>query len=171
MESKSLSKSIILIFLFLAAGNLCRGQDFVRAAGVRGGLTSGITYRQFIEPQLSYEAMMSFRENGLQLTVLRQLFEPALLNLSDEFFFVHGYGGHIGFTYTDRYRFVYRDIYYADRKFSPQVGVDAYLGLEYHFPGLPVQVGLDYKPFFSFSLYQFFSLHLGDAAFTLKYTF
>ena len=73
MESKSYITSTILIISFLAAGTLCRGQDYVRAAGVRGGLTSGITYRQFLEPQLSYEAIMSFRENGLQLTLYKKL--------------------------------------------------------------------------------------------------
>ena len=160
-----------LILLLIITGSICQAQDFYRAAGIRGGTTGGFTYRQFLEPDLAYEAIVSFRTEGIQFTILRQHFEPAFWKISNEFFFTHGYGGHVGFSYTNKYRFLYKDIYYSKEKFSPEIGIDGYVGLEYHFPGMPVQVGLDYKPFFSFSLYQFFHLGLNDLAFTVKYTF
>jgi hypothetical protein len=146
-------------------------QDFDRSAGIRGGLTSGLTFRGHLDPELAYEGILSFRGKGLQFTILRQRFEPALLRLSDDFFITYGYGGHIGFTNSHSYQHLYRTIHRADRTFSPLVGFDGYAGIEYHFPGIPVQVGLDYKPFFEFSLRQYFQMSAWDVAFTLKYKF
>jgi len=147
------------------------GQDFSRSAGVRGGLTSGITFRGYLNPELAYEAMMSFRGKGLQLTLLRQRFEPALWKISDGFFVTYGYGGHIGFTNSNSYQHLYKTIHKPERTFSPLFGFDGYAGIEYHFPGIPVQVGIDYKPFFEFSLRQYFNMSAWDAAFTIKYKF
>ncbi len=160
-----------ILFILLLFSLPSTGQDYMRTAGVRGGINPGLTYRQFLDPSLAYEGLLSFRENGLRFTVLRQRFEPALWNVSDGFFAVYGYGGHAGFTNTSTYRFINRHYHYAKEKFSPLVGMDGYLGLEYHFPGLPVQVGLDFKPFIEISLYEFFRMNVWDAAFTLKYTF
>jgi len=160
-----------LIIMLVTISSVTAAQDYSRAAGVRGGRTAGLTYRQFLDPTLAYEGIISFRNSGMQFTVLRQRFEPALWNISDEFFFTYGYGGHVGFLYSNKFRFLFREIYYENNRFSPLIGMDGYVGIEYHFPSLPVQIGLDYKPFFDFSLYQFFNLSLGDAAFTLKYTF
>ena len=147
------------------------GQDFMRSAGLRGGLTSGISYRGYLNPELAYEGLMSFRGNGLQFTLLRQHFEPALWHISDGFFVTYGYGGHLGFTNSHTHRNLFQTIHRPDKKFSPLLGLDGYLGIEYHFPGIPVQVGLDYKPFFELSLYQYFQMSPWDVAFTLKYKF
>jgi hypothetical protein len=157
--------------MLAATSSITAAQDYYRAVGTRGGMTAGITYRQFLDPGLAYEGIVSFRNSGMQFTILRQRFEPVLWNIADEFFFTYGYGGHVGFLYSNKFRFFFREIYYDNKKFSPLAGMDGYIGIEYHFPGLPLQIGLDYKPFFDFSFYQFFTLSLGDGAFTLKYTF
>lgn len=163
-------KHYILIFLLLISIQAA-GQDLMHSAGIRGGVTSGLTYRAYLNPELAYEAMLSFRGEGLQFTIVRQKFEPALWNLSDGFFLTYGYGGHLGFTNTNTHRHLYKTIHYTGRKFSPLLGLDGYLGIEYHIPGVPVQVGLDYKPFLELSLYQFFTMTAWDLAFTLKYKF
>ncbi|MFC2098712.1 hypothetical protein ACFLTA_08155 [Bacteroidota bacterium] len=147
------------------------GQDFLHSAGIRGGLTSGITYRGYLNPELAYEGLMSFRGSGLQFTILRQHFEPALWHISNGFFAIYGYGGHLGFTNSYSHKHLYKTVHRPDKKFSPLVGLDGYLGIEYHFPGIPVQVGLDYKPFFELSLYEYFQVNAWDVAFTLKYKF
>ena len=147
------------------------GQDFMRSAGIRGGLTSGISYRGYLNPELAYEGLMSFRNNGLQFTLLRQHFRPALWHISDGFFISYGYGVHIGFTNTHSYKHFTKTVHYGEKKFSPLLGLDGYLGIEYHFPGIPVQVGLDYKPFFEMSLREYFQMSAWDVAFTLKYKF
>jgi hypothetical protein len=163
-------KQTILIALLLISLKVA-AQDHLRSAGIRGGLTSGLTFRGYLDPQLAYEGIMSFRGNGLQLTVLRQHFRSTLWNISDGFFLTYGYGGHMGFTNSQSYEHLFRTVYNPDRKFSPLLGLDGYLGMEYHFPGIPVQVGIDYKPFFEFSLYQYFQMSAWDLAFTLKYKF
>ena len=163
-------KSFLLLILILLAVTVT-GQETTRTAGIRGGINSGLTYRQFLDPSLAYEGLLSFRGEGLQFTVLRQRFEPALWKFSDGFFLVYGYGFHAGFTDAQTYTFFNRSYHYGTNKFSPLAGIDGFLGLEYHFQGLPVQVGLDFKPFFELSLYEFFRMNVWDGAFTLKYTF
>jgi hypothetical protein len=148
-----------------------KAQDYMRSAGIRGGFSPGLTFRGYLDPQLAYEGLLSFRDKGLQITVLRQHFEPVLWNLSDGFFLTFGYGGHLGFTNSYVYQPLFRTVHNPDRKFSPLAGLDGYLGVEYHIPGVPVQMGLDYKPFFEFSLYPFFQMNVWDIAFTLKYKF
>ena len=159
----------ILLFLFLSIP--LSGQDYLRTAGIRGGINPGLTYRQFLDPSLAYEGLMSFRGEGIQFTVLRQKFKPALWNFSDGFFLIYGYGCHAGFTDSHTFDVFNRHYHYETNKFSPLAGIDGFLGLEYHFPGLPVQVGLDFKPFIELSLHEFFRMNIWDAAFTLKYTF
>ena len=163
-------KQTILPFLLFLSIPLY-GQDFMRAAGLRGGTNSGLTYRQFMDPSLAYEGLLSFRGDGLQFTVLRQRFEPALQNFNEGFFLVYGYGCHAGFTNSHTYLIFNRHYHYGTDKFSPLVGMDGYLGLEYYFPDLPILVGVDFKPFIELSLYEFFRINIWDAAFTLKYTF
>jgi hypothetical protein len=163
-------KQTILIALLLISLKVA-AQDHLRSAGIRGGLTSGLTFRGYLDPQLAYEGLMSFRENGLQFTVLRQHFQSTLWNISDGFFLIYGYGGHLGFTNSHSYELLFRTVHNPDRKFSPLLGLDGYLGMEYHIPGIPVQVGIDYKPFFELSLYQYFQMSAWDLAFTLKYKF
>lgn len=160
---------IIITLLFISVQ--ASGQDFMKSAGIRGGLTSGISFRGYLNPELAYEGLLSFRGNGLQFTVLRQHFEPALWQINDGFFVSYGYGGHLGFTNSHTYWHLFRTVHQENKKFSPLLGLDGYLGIEYHFMGIPVQVGLDYKPFFEFSLYQYFQLSVWDFAFTLKYIF
>ena len=58
------------------------GQDFSRSVGIRGGLSSGVTYRQFLNPELAYEGLMSFRKGGLQFTILREHFRPTMWQVS-----------------------------------------------------------------------------------------
>ena len=156
----------LLVFSIQASG-----QDFMSSAGIRGGLTSGITYRGYLNPELAYEGLLSFRNNGIQFTVLRQPFEPTLWHISDGFFVSYGYGGHFGFTNSHTYTQFNKTVHNPGKKFSPLLGLDGYLGIEYHFPGIPVQMGLDYKPFFEMSLREYFQMSAWDVAFTLKYKF
>lgn len=168
---KNTAMKHLILFAILLFTLPVAGQDFMRSAGIRGGISSGITFRGYLNPELAYEGIMSFRENGLQLILLRQRFKPALWQLSDGFFVTYGYGGHLGFRNDYAYQHLFKTIHRTGRKFSPLVGLDGYLGIEYHIPGIPVQVGLDFKPFFEFSLIQFYQMNVWDMAFTLKYKF
>jgi len=160
-----------LVYFVLLLSLPAYAQDYNRAAGLRGGIGYGLTFRQFMEPELSYEGLLSFRNNGLQLTALREHIRPANFDFSDDFYFTWGYGAHIGYNYTDNYFFMFQEYYHYYRKFSPLIGLDGYLGLEYCIPTVPIQIGLDFKPFFELSVFEFFRLVPWDFAFTIKYTF
>ncbi len=62
-------------------------------------------------------------------------------------------------------------VFYPGRKLSPLLGIDAYAGIEYRFESIPAVIGVDMKPFFEFSLYQFYKMNLWDMALTAKYRF
>jgi len=160
-----------IVFLILLFSVPVQAQNYFRAAGIRGGFSSGFTYRHHLEPELAYEGLLSFRKGGMQLTALREHIQPSLFEFSEDFFFIYGYGGHLGFNYTDNYGFMFHEYYYYEKRFSPLIGIDGYLGIEYHIPTIPVQAGFDVKPFFEFSLFEFFRIVPWDFAFSIKYIF
>lgn len=166
---KSLFFTAILICSILPSFS----QNFLREAGLRGGQTAGITFRQYLDEHLSYEGILSFRKSGMQFTLLRQVHEMnPVFNLDPNLRLIYGFGGHVGYFFSEKYQpFGYTEFYYPYRKFSPVAGVDAYAGIEYRFDSFPVVIGLDYKPFFEFSLYQYFNLSIWDIAFTARYRF
>lgn len=166
---KSLLIIIILIFFTLPSFS----QNFTREAGFRGGQTAGFTYRQYLDEYLSYEGILSFRKSGMQFTLLRQVHEMNLVfDLGPNFRYIYGFGGHAGYFFTEKFKpFGFTEIYYPKRKFSPVLGVNAYAAMEYRLDSFPLVLGLDYKPFFEFSLNQYFRLSLWDIAFTVRYQF
>ncbi len=165
-------KNFLLTVIFLGITTGMEAQNYTREAGIRGGLTSGFTFRQYLNDHLSYEGLLSFRQRGLQLTVLRQIHEQEPNDYVDNLFLVYGLGAHAGFYYSDIYRSMwYRDYYYSQPVFSPVIGIDGYVGAEYRFTTVPFGFGIDYKPFFEFSTVQFFRLRLWDFAFTARYRF
>ncbi len=164
-----MKKLYLIILLILPL--VLHAQEYNRAIGVRGGIRTGIVYKQFVEEDRAIQGILSFKKNGIQLTAIREFYDPTILNLSDNFYFSMGYGGHIGFLYSDEYRLIYRDFHYAENKITPVVGMDAYFGLEYKIRHVPIIIGVDYKPYFEFAIPRFFSLHLGDFAFNIKYVF
>ena len=147
-------------------------QNFTREAGIRGGLSSGFTFRQYLYESLSYEGLLSFRENGLQITLIRQLHVQTYTEYSENIFLVYGYGGHIGYNYSNNFKlFFQNEIIYPQPMFSPLIGVDGFAALEYRLDDLPLTFALDYKPFFELSTRQFFRLSLWDFGFAIKYRF
>lgn len=165
-------KKTILLFLVVLAPLLGRTQEFAREAGFRGGLSAGLTYRQYLRDNLSYEALLSFRHSGMQLTLLRQIHETTLQAYAENFYFLYGYGGHAGYYFTDRYRSAFwKETYYQYRRFSPLLGVDGFAAIEYRLNTIPLTVAFDYKPYFEVSLYQFFRIQIWDFAFAVKYRF
>jgi len=162
----------ILLPLLLAMFFSANAQFDGREVGLRGGITSGITYRQYLEDNFSYEGLLSFRQDGMQFTLLRQIHEQAFFDVSDNLYIVYGYGAHAGFFYDSQYKlFMFNRIYYPERRFSPVVGVDGYGAIEYRLSSFPFTIALDYKPFFEISTQQFFKISIWDIAFAVKYRF
>ena len=94
---------ILIIMLFVSFPVFC--QNYMQAIGVRGGTTSGITYRQKTDENKAYEGIITIRDRGVVLTALRLNCNPRSYDFSDNLFFCFGYGMHAGFKYTNQYPF------------------------------------------------------------------
>lgn len=164
-------KKLLLLILSIISLS-ASAQNSGKEVGIRGGITSGFTYRQYLEHNFSYEGLLSFRKDGLQFTLLRQIHEQTLFEFSDNLYMVYGYGAHAGFFYDSEYRlFMFDRVFYPERKFSPVFGIDGYGALEYRLSSFPLTLAIDYKPFFEISAYQFFKMSIWDLAFAVKYRF
>lgn len=149
----------------------CYSQNYTRDIGFRGGVGSGLCYREFRDDESALEAILSFKDNGMRITGLKENFRPAYMEFSDNLFFGYGYGGHIGYIYTDHYNFLFNEYHIDKNKLVPIAGLDALLGIEYRIREFPFIMGLTYKPYMQFSTVQFFNLVLFDLGLTFKYRF
>ena len=59
---------IVLLFFVCLSWDAAHAQDYRFSAGVRTGYSSGLSFKYFNEPEVGLEAIMSFRNHGLQLT-------------------------------------------------------------------------------------------------------
>jgi hypothetical protein len=165
---KRLSVIIFLIF-FIVTPLYINAQDYQTAMSLRSGVSSGVSIQFFRDESKAIEGLLSFRNNGLQLTVIKEYYRPVLLKRSTHIFAFYGWGGHLGFEWnnTDHHHD------FPPRVFSsgPSAGLDAMAGAEYRFYKVPVTIGLNFKPFAEISATRFFNLNLWDYGFTVKYTF
>jgi hypothetical protein len=162
----------ILITIILSSVSLfASAQEYSRAIGLRGGVSSGITYRRFLDQEIGIETILSFRRGGMQVSLLREKYLPAFLEFSDNLILGFGFGGHVGFMYTDHQKFMFEDYYYAEKIFLPLIGVDGYFGIEYIFREFPMAISLDCKPFFELNIEGLVQLNPFDIGFAIKYWF
>ena len=163
--------SIPLIFLLVCLKPaIIKGQNYTRSIGIRGGQTSGFTFRQYRDDANAYEGILSFKQNGLQVTLLKQFIKPYFTEHSDNIYLVWGYGAHIGTHRTSVFE-VFSRKFYDLNSITPLIGLDAYAGLEYRIREVPLVLGLDFKPFFDLAGARFFSMSVWDFAVSLKYNF
>ena len=164
-------KAFLYSIIFTIASACMYGQFYPLEAGVAGGISPGINFRAYLDENLSYEALLSFRNEGFQVHLIRQQHNELKMTEEGNFYLLYGYGAHTGFYYTDHYSFFFRDIYFGRDVFTPVLGVDGFAALEFRFVELPMSIALNYKPFMELSLRQFFGLNLWDFGLTVKYRF
>ena len=164
-------KKYLFIILIVAPFAL-KAQECNNVIGFRGGESWGFTYRICTDDVNAVEALLSFRDGGMQFTAMKEIFMPVLLKYSDHFFLYKGYGGHLGYS-----RWNYKNKYYEHgfrgryMKASPLLGIDGVAGLEYRLFKYPFTAGLEFKPFAEFGGRRFFRLNLWDFGLTVKYNF
>ena len=162
----------IILSILISLPIILNAQDFKRSVGFRGGESTGITFRFFSDENNAAEALLSFRDGGIQFTVLKELYMPVLLKYSDHIFLYKGYGGHIGYSQRTHHDFFEgNNVNWYHLKSAPLLGIDGVMGLEYRLFKYPLTGGIDFKPFAEIGGRRFFRLNLWDFAFTLKYTF
>lgn len=157
----------LLIFLSLQS----YGQFYPLEAGGLGGVSSGLSFRAYLNEHISYEALLSFRNEGAQLHLFRQTHSELHYMEEGSVNLVYGFGSHVGFYYSDTYTVFFQNVNFGRTLFSPVLGTDGFVGIEYRFHEIPISFGLIYKPYMELSYRQIFVINLWDFGFTFKYRF
>jgi hypothetical protein len=161
----------ILLLVLILLPTAAIAQNYTRDAGIRfDGRFSG-TYRQYNLDEEAIEGILFIGRRGFTLTVLKEYFQPALGHVSENLYLQYGFGAHAGFGFFDNYNMLYRTIYLDDYRFTPLLGLDGIIGLNYRFPEFPFELCVDFKPYFEFSTIQYFNLCLNSIGVSLKYKF
>jgi hypothetical protein len=163
-----------IITVLAISSSVVSGQYGTRQAGLRMGYTSGIFYQVTQEAgtaEMGYNVMLSFKNHGLQVTGLRIVYETTINSISDNLYFAWGYGGHVGFTYTDHVEYFGDTYYYTKDHFSPMIGADGWLALEYRIHEIPLNVSLNMKPFVEINIPAFVRIMPVDFAVSIAYVF
>ncbi len=164
-----MKKLIILLFLSILACTI-QAQNHQRAVGIRGGISSGVEYRVFTSDRGSYKALLSTRDEGLQLVALKEFHEFGLFDCCDQLSLVYGFGIHAGYEHWDKS--VYDSgFHHWESRTAPIAGLDALVALEYNIEEIPLSIGIEGKPFFDMLGRKFFRLQPFDFGFTVKYNF
>jgi hypothetical protein len=71
----------------------------------------------------------------------------------------------------DHYQVLNRTYVLDEKQFTPLLGVDGGVGLEYRFAEFPVVMAVDWRPYFEYSTTQIFSIYLQSVGLSLKYRF
>jgi hypothetical protein len=164
----------IFLGLILILSSVVNGQYGNRQAGLRTGVRSGIFYQVTSysgNAEIGYNALLSFNNNGLQLTGLRIIYETALTDISPDLFFAWGYGGHIGFIYTDHLGFLGERYSFQGERFCPVLGADGWLAAEYRFRDIPLNISLNLKPYVELTIPSFVKIMPGDIGISISYVF
>jgi len=164
-------KHFYVILVLLGLTGTASGQFYPMEAGFRGGYTSGFTFRVNIEPTLSYEAQMSYRDHGGILTMLRLKHREIGMDRHGNWEFIYGMGFHAGFYFTDSYSIFWKEIHYGQNLFTPVVGADGYVGVDYNLEVFPMSFGVSFQPYMELSLRQVFGINLWDFGIHVRWKF
>ncbi len=164
-------KISVILFLVMISQNIS-SQEYLNSVGFRAGGTSGFCCYSSVNDFKALEGIISFRNQGVQLTALIETFFPANININDNLFLYYGYGAHIGYSkkYDDNFLSIFEPNKSIFRT-RPVIGVDAIFGIEYRFVSLPLIAAVDTKPYTEFFGFPFFKTKLFDLGISLKYIF
>ncbi len=137
-------KAILFTILLCGIINISQAQNYSTGAGLRLGSFSGISVKHFISGTNALEGIASLRWGGFAVTGLYEWQKPIKGARNLDYFL--GLGAHIGFWDNNKY-------YWADNNRNNGsfaiIGVDFIAGLEYTFPEVPFNIGVDWKPAFN----------------------
>jgi hypothetical protein len=160
-------------FILIFPSNMY-GQSEGRQAGLRTGVRSGIFYQITGEAgnaEVGYNVLLSFSSNGLQLTGLRIIYETALTDISPDLYVAWGYGGHLGFIYTDHFGYFGERYNFQGERFCPVIGADGWAAAEYRFSDIPLNISLNLKPYVELTIPSFVKIMPFDIGISVSYVF
>ncbi len=145
---KILSSTCVAVALFANTGAFAQEPAantfyYKTAYGLRGGGTSGLTIKHFINSSTALEGIVGIWPYTISLTGLYETYANAG---AEGLSWYYGGGGHITFesgTYHERDYYYRRDHYRAE---GLGLGIDGVLGLEYKIRQIPFAISFDIKP-------------------------
>lgn len=164
-------RNLYIIILLLCLSPAAFSQFYNKEVGLRGGYSSGITFRVNLEESLSYEAQLSYRDKGGIFTMFRQQHHELGMDRMGNWEFIYGFGMHAGFYFTDSYKILHREIYFGSEVFTPVLGMDGYLGIDYRLVDIPMSFGISFQPYMELSLMKIFGINMWDFGFHVRYMF
>ncbi len=136
MKSSQKIKLIFMMMLLFATSKIS-AQNYIQAVGLRGGIYSGVNYKNFFTNDVAFEGIITKPWKAWEFTALIEKHSP--LGRSINFFLFYGVGAHIG-NYDARYT------RHSTGKYMV-IGADAIVGIEYEFSQLPLALSVDWKPY------------------------
>jgi hypothetical protein len=161
---------LILLLAVLFSGPLF-AQYMKNSIGLRGGISEGITYQRFLHEHRDIKLLLSFRDNGTQLTLMSSKYESVAGRFKDNLYFYYGMGVPGGFTRNVNLLWHFTSGRPENSITRAVIGADGLLGVEYRIYSIPLSFGFEYKPFFDLFGHRIFRLALGDLGFTFRYHF
>ncbi len=152
-------KLLIILFIISALPNQkvqaqAQGDAYKTAIGVKF-YPSSVTLKSFVKSNLAFEAIGYFWKRGSRITGLFEYHYN--LSSSGALKWYIGPGAHVGFYKADFFNG------------GTSFGIDGVLGLDYKFPGIPINASLDWQPSYEFGNYEGFSGNWGGLALRLAF--
>jgi hypothetical protein len=169
-----MKKLFVSVSLIILSSFLLTGQFVNKQAGLRTGYRSGVFYQVTSDAgnaEVGYYALMSFANNGVQLTGLKIVYETALSDISPDLYVAWGFGGHLGFVRTDHLGFLGERYNFQGEKLCPVMGADGWAAVEYRFRDIPLNISLNYKPFVEMTLPSIVKVMPWDIGISISYVF
>ena len=156
LAMKKIIASLFFLLLITLAG---RGQDYHTGIGVKIGMAPGISAKYFLTTNAALEGVLTYRWQGLNLTGLGEFHIPVFD--TEGMYFFYGGGFHAGVWDSG----LAMDKASGGRKLN--LGIDGIVGLEHAFSGIPLSLGLDWKP--NFNIITDSRLIIDEISFTMRY--
>jgi hypothetical protein len=154
-------KKIILVLSFVFLGIFAANAQYNAAIGLRGGLSSGITFKKMMG-ESALEFIAATRYHGINFTLLFE--KQNAISAVDGLYWFYGAGAHIGYWNSATYNpWLDSDGDYVI------IGVDGIIGLEYVFDAVPIGLSIDWKP--AFNLVGYTGFWGDNGALSIRYTF
>lgn len=164
-------KKLFIVAIFLLTILVSNAQGYQKSLGLRGGLSSGLEYRYYINDENSYKLLLSTRDRGLQLHAMKEFHRYDLFYFSEQLVFLFGAGIHTGYQTWDVVHLVDFNKLWFSTHSAFIAGVDGLAGLEYVLYEIPVSLGVEVKPYLDLFGREIVKVQPFDFAFTVKYLF
>ena len=164
---------IITTVLFLLI-QISFAQESVSSIGLRAGGGSGFAFKYVENHRYGIEGIISYRDNGFQLTGLWLKYEPFRTDRIRNFYFFGGFGAHAGYITDKNQLCVQQDancMFVEDAHTKVVGGLDGIVGFEYYFYTVPLALSFDYKPYAEFFGEDFFRVDFWNFGLSIRYTF